>query len=76
MDQPKLKNVYDKNSNLSIENINFYVFCISIQSCKDCQTMRTLYKTRIYLLLLSYTFLSLGWSIKTNYQLYFKKYFA
>ena len=40
MDQHKLKNVYDKIVNLSIENINFYVFCISIQLCKDCQTVK------------------------------------
>ena len=28
MDQPKIKNVYEKIRNLSIENINFYVFCV------------------------------------------------
>ena len=42
MDQPKLKNVYSiiKIVNLSIENINFYLVCINIQSCQDCQTMQ------------------------------------
>ena len=37
MDQPKIKNVYEKIGNLLIETINFvycilYVFCISIQN--------------------------------------------
>ena len=36
-----------KIGNLSIKNINFYVFCISMQSCKDCQTVQTQYKTEV-----------------------------
>ena len=36
MDQIKIKNMYEKIGNLLIENINFYVLCINIKSCKDC----------------------------------------
>ena len=75
MDQPKLQNVYENNRIfLSIENINLYVlvFCISIQSCKDCQTVQTIYTTRINFRILLNTFLILGWFIKTKYLLYFK----
>ena len=39
MDQPKIQNVYEKNGHLSIEKINFYVFCIGIQWCNNCQTV-------------------------------------
>ena len=48
MDQPKLENVYEKSKIYQLK-INFYVLCIdiSIQSCKGCQTVQTLYKTRI-----------------------------
>ena len=66
MDHSKIKNVYEKHGYLSIENINFYVFCISTQSCKDCQTVQTLYKTRINFRFLSYTFLNSGWTMKSN----------
>ena len=75
MDLPSLKKCMIEIENLSIENINFYVFYISIQSCKDCQTVQTLYKTRKNLLFLSYTFLYLDWSMKTKYLLYFQKIF-
>ena len=75
MDQLKSKNMYEKIGNLSIENkyINFFVFCISIQWCKDCQTVQTLYKTRINFRFLSNSFLSSCWSMKTKYLLYFQK---
>ena len=65
MDQISLINVYEKIGKLSIKNINFYVFHVSMQSCKDCQTVQTLYKTRINLPVLSDKFLSLA--MKTKY---------
>ena len=35
---------------------------------------KTLYKTRINFRFLSYMFLSLGWSMKTKYLLYFENF--
>ena len=42
------------------------MFYVLAQSCKDCQTVQTLYKTIVYFLFLSYKFLSLVWSMKSN----------
>ena len=48
----------------------FYV--LAYKFCKDCKTVKILYKTRINFRFLSYTFLSLGWSLKTKYLIYFQ----
>ena len=34
--KPKIKNVYEKFLNLSIDNINFHGLCIIKQSYRDC----------------------------------------
>ena len=56
-----------KKGNLEIENINFYVFCISIQWCKHCTKLELI--SDFY-----HPFLSI-WSMKTKYLLYFQKFF-
>ena len=50
------------NDEKSVNFINSSkALAISTQLRKDCQTVQTLYQTRINFRFLSYTFLSLGW---------------
>ena len=47
MDQPKIKTVYEKIGNLSIENINFYVLPYNgakiAEQCKHCTQLESIY---------------------------------
>ena len=64
MDQPKHKNVYDKNNKFILVLYSVHTIW---QSLHDYMLIyRNLYFQLINLLFLSYTLLSLGWSMKTK----------
>ena len=71
MNQPKIKNVYENNRkfiNWKYILVNFYVLAYNngakiAKQCKHSTKLKLIYDFYYTL----YTFLSLGWSMKTKY---------